>query len=176
MARQTFLQRMRAILEPSSEEIITNKLLGQTASAFEPAGSVAAHAAASNPHPTYLTQTEGDALYEDAGAVAAHEAAGNPHPTYLTQAEGDALYAPIVSGTAPAGVTLNTSPHVISNTWGRTVEIHVTGGLTVGLTRDTDSVSQTFSYVAGGTAVLLRPDSTLTVTWVTKPTATVMIL
>lgn len=34
-----------------------------------------------------------DTLYEVAGAVAAHEAAANPHPVYLTQAEGDAFYA-----------------------------------------------------------------------------------
>lgn len=57
----------------------------------------AAHEAAADPHPQYLTQTEADALYEDAGAVATHEAAGDPHPQYLTQAEGDAAYAPISS-------------------------------------------------------------------------------
>lgn len=33
--------------------------------------------------------------YEAAGAVAEHEAAANPHPTYLTQAEGGALYEPL---------------------------------------------------------------------------------
>jgi hypothetical protein len=33
-------------------------------------------------------------------AVAAHAAAANPHPTYLTQAEGDALYAAVGSGGA----------------------------------------------------------------------------
>lgn len=33
--------------------------------------------------------------FETAGAVAAHELAANPHPQYLTQAEGDALYKPI---------------------------------------------------------------------------------
>lgn len=32
--------------------------------------------------------------YEAAGAVGAHEALANPHPIYLTQAEGDALYEP----------------------------------------------------------------------------------
>lgn len=36
--------------------------------------------------------------YETAGAVAAHEAAGNPHPIYLTQAEAGALYEPIGGG------------------------------------------------------------------------------
>lgn len=33
-----------------------------------------------------------------ADAVDDHEAAANPHPTYLTQAEGDALYAPLGGG------------------------------------------------------------------------------
>lgn len=37
--------------------------------------------------------------YEAAGAVAAHAAAANPHPTYLTQAEADALYEVIGGGT-----------------------------------------------------------------------------
>ena len=36
-------------------------------------------------------------LYEDVGAVAAHVAAANPHPTYLTEAEGDALYSALGS-------------------------------------------------------------------------------
>lgn len=31
--------------------------------------------------------------YEASGAVATHAAASDPHPTYLTQAEGDALYS-----------------------------------------------------------------------------------
>lgn len=35
-------------------------------------------------------------LTDAAGEVAAHEAAANPHPVYLTEAEGDALYADIV--------------------------------------------------------------------------------
>jgi hypothetical protein len=44
-------------------------------------------------------------------AIAAHAAAVNPHPTYLTQAEGDARY-PLQSVTAVAdatgGVTIDT--------------------------------------------------------------------
>jgi len=57
-------------------------------------------------------------------AVAAHAAAANPHPTYLTQAEGDALYAPIggggggtvtsVTGTAPIAVANGTTTPAIS--------------------------------------------------------------
>lgn len=71
---------------------------------FDPAGTadaeVAAHEAAGNPHSTYLTQAEADALYEDAGAVAAHVAAGDPHPGYLTPAEGNAAYDAIGAATA----------------------------------------------------------------------------
>lgn len=39
-----------------------------------------------------------DALGTAAAAVAAHAAAGDPHPTYLTTAEGNAAYAPIAKG------------------------------------------------------------------------------
>ncbi len=35
-------------------------------------------------------------------SLAAHEAAANPHPTYLTQAEADALYDPLGGGGAVA--------------------------------------------------------------------------
>lgn len=41
-----------------------------------------AHEGAANPHPTYLTQAEADALYEALGAVATHAAAGDPHTGY----------------------------------------------------------------------------------------------
>jgi hypothetical protein len=78
----------------------------------ETTAAIAAHVAAADPHPTYLTQTEGDGLYrarltaltdvdipatiardtEITAAIAAHVAAADPHPTYLTQTEGDGLY------------------------------------------------------------------------------------
>src|SRR5262245_40680120 len=58
--------------------------------------ALAAHAAAGNPHPVYLTEPEGDALYDGLGdalaAVAAHEGLADPHPQYLTAAEGNAAY------------------------------------------------------------------------------------
>lgn len=63
----------------------------EASSAFDAAGTaasaVAAHVAAGDPHPVYLTASEGNAAYEVAGAVAAHAAAGDPHPTYMTSAE-----------------------------------------------------------------------------------------
>jgi hypothetical protein len=40
----------------------------------EVAAAVSDHAAAANPHPTYLTQAEGDAAYEALGAIATHSA------------------------------------------------------------------------------------------------------
>lgn len=49
--------------------------------------------------------TDGATDAELAAAIAAHEAAGNPHPDYLTQAEGDAAYAAISHTHAQADVT-----------------------------------------------------------------------
>jgi hypothetical protein len=74
--------------------------------------AVAAHVAAADPHPGYLTQAEGDSRYrqsataltdgdipagiardsEVTAAIGAHEAAADPHSQYLTQAEGDGRY------------------------------------------------------------------------------------
>lgn len=58
---------------------------------------ISAHEAASNPHPSYLTQAEGDAAYEAMGTgsslIASHLAASDPHSQYQTQAEGDARYS-----------------------------------------------------------------------------------
>ena len=60
------------------------------------AEAVAAHTAASDPHPQYLTPAEGNAAYDASGAatsaVAAHVAESDPHPQYTTQSEGDARY------------------------------------------------------------------------------------
>jgi len=55
--------------------------------AYEPKGTMAAHVAAADPHPIYLTAVEGTAAYEAKGTVAAHEAAANPHPGYLQPTE-----------------------------------------------------------------------------------------
>lgn len=47
---------------------------------------LSAHEGAANPHPTYLTEAEADALYDALGdaaaAVTTHEAAGDPHTGY----------------------------------------------------------------------------------------------
>ena len=68
------------------------------------ANPVTAHEAAANPHPTYLTQAEGDGLYsaphehpyEPSGAVATHEGAADPHTGYLR--ENDANWADLTDG------------------------------------------------------------------------------
>lgn len=53
----------------------------------ELAASLSAHVSATDPHPQYLTQAEGDAA--TAAAIAIHGAAADPHPQYMTQPEVD---------------------------------------------------------------------------------------
>jgi hypothetical protein len=48
------------------------------------AAAVTAHEGAANPHPTYLTQAEGDAAYDALGAAAAAQAASQPVDSDLT--------------------------------------------------------------------------------------------
>lgn len=65
---------------------------------FDAAGAataaVAAHEAALDPHPQYLTAAEGNAAYDAIGAasaaVAIHEAAADPHTGYQKESEKDA--------------------------------------------------------------------------------------
>jgi hypothetical protein len=49
---------------------------------------------------------------EVTAAVAAHEAAGNPHPQYLTQAEGDALYEQLGGGGGGGGGGFTATDHI----------------------------------------------------------------
>lgn len=96
--------------------------LGTALAGKETAGAVAAHEAAADPHPGYLTQAEGDGRYrqtataltdgdipagiardsEVAAAITAHEGAADPHPGYLTAAEGNAAYATAEQGALAA--------------------------------------------------------------------------
>jgi hypothetical protein len=91
------------------------------------AAAVTAHEGASDPHPQYLTQAEGDGRYrqtataltdsdipagiardsEVTAAITAHEGAADPHPGYLTAAEGNAAYAALP--TTNASVTAGTN-------------------------------------------------------------------
>lgn len=67
------------------------------------------HEAKADPHPQYLTQTEGDALYAGGGdaaaAVAAHVALGDPHAQYLLETAAAATYA------TPGDITTAVSAH-----------------------------------------------------------------
>lgn len=79
--------------------ILANSDRGSTA--------VAAHlAGGSNPHGTTAADVGADAAGTAASAVSAHAAASDPHPQYLTPTEGDAAYAPLThvgaGGTAHA--------------------------------------------------------------------------
>lgn len=73
------------------------------------AAAVAAHTVASDPHPQYLTDAEGNAAYDASGAatsaVSAHVAESDPHPQYTTQSEGDARYERGL--TAGANITID---------------------------------------------------------------------
>jgi hypothetical protein len=104
MGRLTNLNPSKALTEAD--------LPGTIATDTEVAAAIAAHVNTSDSHPTYLTQTEGDARYrqtataltdsdiptaiardlEVAAAVAAHVNAVDPHLQYPTQARGDARY------------------------------------------------------------------------------------
>jgi hypothetical protein len=71
------------------------------------------HEAAADPHPGYLTEAEGDALYAElahshGGSVEDHEAESDPHPQYLTAAEGSAAYAALSHTHSGADITSGT--------------------------------------------------------------------
>ncbi len=80
------------VYEPADATILKDADIGVTVAAqghnhtgtYDPAGTAASaisdHEAAANPHPTYLTQAEGDGLYA---------ASGHTHASYLTDAPSD---------------------------------------------------------------------------------------
>lgn len=80
--------------------------------------TVADHELKADPHPQYLTQTEGDALYADAAeiaaAVTAHEAdAGDPHAAagYLTAADVGSFATEAYADNAVATHAAAPDPH-----------------------------------------------------------------
>jgi hypothetical protein len=98
----------------------------QASSAFEAAGAVAAHAAAGDPHPQYLTQTEGDGRYALAGSGGTGDVTGPAssddkalvrfsgtggktiqNSTVLLNDDGSLRLPAVASPAAPAGATLN---------------------------------------------------------------------
>jgi hypothetical protein len=80
---------------------------------FDAAGvataAVAAHVAAGDPHPQYLTAAEGNAAYDATGAATAavvtHVGLADPHTQYQKESEKDAAngYAGLSAGTKLAG-------------------------------------------------------------------------
>ena len=96
------------LINPITEPQIPQAIARDT----ETAAAINAHATATDPHPIYLTQTEGDGRYrqtaaaltdsdipaaiardaEVTAAINAHATATDPHPIYLTQTEGDGRY------------------------------------------------------------------------------------
>jgi hypothetical protein len=87
-------------------------------------------ASASNPHSVTAAQVGADATGTAAGLLASHESAVNPHPGYLTPTEGDAAYAAIghahsgtydPAGTAASAVSAHaggTGVHTIAGVTG----------------------------------------------------------
>lgn len=90
---------------------------------FDAAGTAAAgdaaHVAASDPHPQYLTAAEGNAAYDAinaaSSAITAHVALSDPHTQYLLESDAATTYA------TPSGVsalifvhTLQSDPHSLS--------------------------------------------------------------
>jgi hypothetical protein len=131
------------------------------------AAAVAAHAAASDPHPGYLTSAEANAAYASstapAAAVAAHEQAADPHPGYLTQSEGDARYAPLGStgGGLAAYVHTQSTPATtwtINHNLGRypSVELFNSGMQEIDAEITHPSVNQTVVTLNPATAGLAR--------------------
>jgi len=83
-----------------------------------------------NPHSVTAAQAGADASGTAAGLIASHEAAANPHPGYLTPTEGDAAYAALghahtgvydPAGTAASAVSAHaggTDVHAIASVTG----------------------------------------------------------
>ncbi len=101
---------------------------GDVAAGDQAATLLAAHTAAADPHPQYLTLAEGNAAYDATGLaaslLAAHTAAADPHTQYqlestLTETVQDLVGAMVVEGT---GID------VVYDDAGGTLTIAATGG------------------------------------------------
>lgn len=80
-------------------------------------------ASTSNPHSVTAAQVGADAAGTAAGLIATHEAAVNPHPGYLTPTEGDAAYAALAhnhTGVYEASGAVSTHAAVTSSVHGIT--------------------------------------------------------
>ncbi|MDB9514761.1 hypothetical protein PN499_26510 [Kamptonema animale CS-326] len=112
----------------------------------EVASAIATHLATTDPHPGYLTQTEGDGRYrqtatpltdadiptaiardaEVTAAINAHLAAADPHPGYLTQTEGDGRYRQVaLTNNADLIDGIDSSQIVFGDDWSKTVGTNI---------------------------------------------------
>lgn len=90
--------------------------------------AMSTHEAAADPHPQYLTSTEGNAAYDALGAassaVSAHEAAADPHPQYLTSAEGNAAYDALGAASAAQSAAESYADSAVSTHSADTTSVH----------------------------------------------------
>lgn len=149
----------------------------------EISGYISLHEQASDPHPQYLTETDGDGRYirpgdiqpyEPLGAVLAHEQKSDPHPQYVTHAEGNEAYAVVdhlhTGVYSPTGHTHTTDYEVIATDGAQSARIFVGASAPVG-PRVGDIWIETFdislqppSAPAGLTISTVTP-TTITVSW-----------
>ena len=150
--------------------------------AAEISGYIGLHESASNPHPIYLTQAEGDGLYlkpgdiqpyEPLGSVLAHEQKADPHPQYVSHSEGNAAYAVVTHGHtefAQAGHTHPTDYEVLSTDGAQSARIFMGDDAPVG-PRVGDLWIQTFDILLQpplaptGLVVSATAPTTITLTW-----------
>ncbi len=154
-------------------------------SGYDPAGTaaaaVAAHVAAADPHPGYVTTAEGELAYDPRGsadaalasatvALAAHVAAADPHPGYVTTAEGAALVAAHVGDSDPhPGYALESALGTIATQAANNVAI--TGGSVTGITDLAIADGGTGASTAAGARTNLELDNPLYVPQVVASTA-----
>jgi hypothetical protein len=131
-------------------------------------GAVAAHEAAANPHPVYLTQAEADALYLTAAAGDA---------LFLTPAEGNAAYQPLDTQlTSVAGLTYTSNGGKVVRVNGAENAFELVSSASVGNVSITEIVASTNLPAANLVNITGIPDTyrelVLIVTGCSSDTAT----
>ena len=159
-----------------------------------------AHQDAVDPHPQYLTQTEGNTLYAPfgvtgGGGVTDHGAltglGNDDHPHYLTEARGNALYAPAGGDTGDNWLDQATADGLYVNATGDTItgditmaeDVRILGSITImdelhgGMAVTNAEVYLAsfgdISFYSAGTVILsnVNDESALKLTGLAAPTA-----
>lgn len=135
----------------------------------EVVAAVNAHLAATDPHPSYLTQVEGDGRYrqtavaltdadipaaiardaEVASAIANHIAATDPHPTYLTVAEADRRYQ-LILPTSIVQVQVTPPAQISYPGGGQLFDLGFLGNVNPGSTESLFAVAVYIQFVVNG--------------------------